>query len=181
MPKVFVWPNVRAFAILAVVFLVGAFVVVNAQSANFDMKLSTPAVTVDENGRTIVTMMASGDLPGAFTLALNTNPDGTVSGGEWALIVSHTVVIQDPGPVEPGGDPDGQREFLVQKGVLKGTVDSGTVHWNQDGSVTSITGVSLSVTGGTQEYEPATGGSGSANGYFLTDRDNADGTLALTF
>ena len=181
MPKVFVSPKYRALAVVAIFLMVAgfAFKVVKAQPANYDMKLSTPTVTVDENGRTIVTMMATGDLAGPLTMALTTNPDGMVSGGEWALIVSSTVVTQ--GTPEPGGDPDGQSEGLVQKGVLKGNVGSGTIKWNENGSVASISGVSLNVTGGTFEYDGVSGGSGSTNGYNLTDRANSDGTLALTF
>ena len=183
MSLAFIRSKYRALAIVITLVLVATFGtirLVKAQPANYDVKLSTPQVSVDENGRTIITMMAHGDLQGAYTLALTTNPDGTVSGGEWALIVSYTQVVQ--GVPVPGGDEDGQQEFLVQKGVLKGSVGSGgTVKWNEAGGVSSVTGISLNVTGGTQDYDGVTGGGGNINGYNMTDRENSDGTLALVF
>jgi len=154
----------------------------------YNVTLSHPETNTDPNGRVVVTMMAKGDLRGVVTLALERNAVGTVTGGEWALMVSYTEVI----PVNPnapphahgeesgGGEPH-SGEALVQKGAIKGTIASGSLTLNADGSLASLNDLVLTITGGTLQYHAATSGTGVVSAGALSNRDTATGAVSLIF
>jgi hypothetical protein len=170
----------RVACALVIAALSGVFWVGRAQSqTTYAITLSHAEESVDPVGRAVITMMARGDLQGALTVRLDRSADGTVTGGEWALTVSYTEVIATP-PASSGGDDD-PGERLVQKGVLKGTVTGGSVTLNDDGSVGTLNGVQLVLTGGTLAYDGTASGSGSIDGTSLADRDNSSGSISLVF
>jgi hypothetical protein len=174
---------------ISILFLVAASRSVSARSQNYNVNLSDIESSIDANGRTVVTMVTRGDLPGTLTLALNTAADGAVTGGEWALIVSYTAVTEADGhltigPVDSGSDEAGvadHTEAFVQKGVLKGQVGTGSITRNADGTLSSLSGMSLQVSGGTLDYDQTTTGVGNINGWNLADRNTSNGVLAIAF
>jgi hypothetical protein len=179
----------RLPVVLVVLFLA---VVANravGQSANHEIKLSHAEASTDD-GRTIVRMVARGDISGTLTLAVTTAADGTITAGEWALAVSYITETHEDGDVEVQS-PDVQEEAgqehhpvvetLIQKGVLKGSVAAGKLVWNSDGKLSLVNNVALTISGGTVDYENVTGGSGTASGWNLEERNTANGALALVF
>jgi hypothetical protein len=157
--------------------------------ATYNLALSRADASTDAKGRLVVTMVARGDLPGTLTLALDRAADGTVTGGEWALMVSYTAVTSAAGELSVG-EPEGElaaetgaddSEALVQKGALKGDVAGGTVSLDPDGTVRSLNGLVVSVTGGTLAYERATNGNGLIIAINLADHAASNGTASLIF
>lgn len=148
----------------------------------YNISLSIASQFQDDQGRYVVAMLANGDLPGVFTVALDTASDGTVTGGEWAFNSSYTAPLNPnalpdyslPDPDEPIG------EKLVQLGVLNGSVSGGfaTLAGNQ---VQALTSVQLSVEAGSLQYSAITAGSGSADGAAVNDPVNSTGSMTLTF
>jgi len=136
----------------------------------------------DDQGRNVVTMQATGDLPGVLTLVLATAPDGTVTSGEFAFNSSYTAALNPdavpdyslPDPDEPIG------EKLVQLGVLSGSVSGGfaTLAGSQ---VQALTSVQLVIESGTVQYAAVTSGTGSADGTAVNDPVNSTGSMTLTF
>ncbi|HWP52723.1 MAG TPA: hypothetical protein VN476_01250, partial [Pyrinomonadaceae bacterium] len=52
------------------------------------VSLSVARVSIDANNRLVVSMDASGDLPGEMTFMIDRNADNTIRGGDWALVVA---------------------------------------------------------------------------------------------
>jgi hypothetical protein len=150
--------------------------------ATYNVTLALADQHVDDHGRTVITMMASGDLRGVLTLAISSAPDGTITDGEWALNVSYTAPLNpDAQPDPSSSDPDaGTGEQLIQRGVLSGTVTTGSIT-QADGHVTGLTGVSLSLTNGTVEFADVPNGFGTFAGTSVNDRTNSTGSMTLTF
>lgn len=184
-------PTLRRTIFGAATFVVclGLFLSVRAHERHtYNVTLAHPETNTDASGRVVVTMMAQGDLSGVVTLALEKNAAGTVTGGEWALMVSYTEII----PVDPnapphthgeeagGGEPHAG-ETLVQKGALKGTIAGGSLTLNPDGSLASLNDLVLSITGGTLQYQATTSGSGVVSAGQLSTRDTATGAVSLIF
>ena len=147
----------------------------------YAITLSQAEVTTDQAGRTVVSMVARGDLPGILTVALQTGPDGAVLGGEWALNVSYTSVTHADGEVTVGGteergETEVHQEALVQRGVLKGDVGAGG---SLSGS--SLTGGWVVLSSGTLEFATVTNGSGTLTLSSLSDRDASTGALTFIF
>jgi hypothetical protein len=167
----------------ALVFCLGLVWTVRAQEKHtYNVTLSLAEATTDPAGRVVVTMLAKGDLAGVVTLALEKNAAGTVTGGEWALNVSYveSVPVDPNAPVNPSGDNDGG-ERLVQKGMIKGRITSGTLTLNADGTLSSLDGVLLSLDSGTLQYQSATSGSGLVTASQLGNRDTATGAVSFIF
>jgi hypothetical protein len=149
------------------------------------MTAAGAATTILDDGRVALTTQLSGDLRGPLTIAFRVGPDGQLA-GEWALAVSYVQDIDASGnPVAPEPHDDGDvdepqhREVLVQRGVLKGEIAGGTMTLAADGSMATIDGAWLQITGGTQEFAAATSGSGFLS---LTKQDGGTtGSLDLTF
>jgi hypothetical protein len=144
-----------------------------------NVDLSTAQVSTGDNGRLVVSMDAKGDLPGSFTLTLDRSPDGkTITGGYWALVVSHTKLI----PMAPGeGDGDGYNEVLEQIGTLSGNISGGTITTDAAGNIASLDSVNLVINQGSVAYDGTTEGSGSAQAASLQDTANSAGSLSLNF
>jgi len=151
--------------------------------ATYTLTLSHAEESLDPSGRTVLTMMAAGDLQGALTVKLDRAADGTVTGGEWALTVSYTEIVTPPpaGGGGGGGTVEDPGEILVQKGVLKGDVTAGVVSQNGSGAIDALSGVQLLLTGGTLAYEAVASGAGSLTGSAISDRDASSGSITLIF
>jgi hypothetical protein len=165
--------------ILAVVASVSVFgdTFAQSQATTYNLTLSHAEASVDESGRIVVTMMASGDLQGTVTVRLDRSAEGAVT-GEWAFNVSYTEVMA----VVPNGTGDEDPgEALVQKGVLKGSVKGGSIALNDDGSVRALSSLLLELKAGTLEYESVTAGDGLLNGTDVSNRDASNGSISLTF
>ena len=119
---------------------------------------------IDGNIRRGVTFVgyADGPFPGAMYASLNYTPSSpnplfgnTIVGGRWFL----------KGP----------------KGVLTGTFTGGTVEWNADGTVATVS-ADMAISGGSVKGKPVTGGSGRFKGTLshLTFPPTVEGTLTLT-
>lgn len=164
--------------------LVGCIVPAAAQQSptSYSDNLGLASQSHDEQGRLVITMQTNGDLPGVLTLVVSTNPDGTIRGGEWALNVSYTAPL-NPGaaPVPDSPDPDAAAgEQLIQRGVITGTIDGGSVSFNGD-SVTAVTGLLLSVGSGSLQFASVNAGSGQVDATSVADWTNSTGTASLYF
>jgi hypothetical protein len=107
----------------------------------YNSSFSIASQSLDSQGRTVIIMQGTGDLPGVLTLVLSLASDGTVASGEWALNVSYTAPLNpDAPPVAPDSpDPDsGVGEQLIQLGVLSGKIASGSTA-AANGQVTQFT------------------------------------------
>jgi len=132
--------------------------------------------TIDKDGRRVLVANASGDLSGVLTLALVTAPNGVVSAGEWALNVSYL----EYGP--PNDDADGDAsQKLVQRGVIKGLVSSGSVVLNSAGLPIDLSSIQLRITGATLEFASITSGNGSVTGNSMDQHDSSSGTLTISY
>jgi len=178
------WALRYALCVAAVLMVVTAFSgSAAAQSPTaYNVTLGLANQTQDSQGRTVITMVAAGDLPGVLTLVLSTSPDGTVTGGEWALNVSYTSPLNpnaQPDPTYP--DPDAAiGEQFIQLGVLKGVVTTGSATL-ANGSVTALAAAQLSVTGGTVRFASVSSGAGTVVGSNTADPINSTGSMILTF
>ena len=170
----------RGLLIFALAAVAGLLWTARAQSlTTYNVTLSHAETSTDANGRLVLTALVAGDLPGTLTLAMNVDANGAVTGGEWAITVSYTEVTHLETPAEDGED---HAESLVQKGMLKGDVAGGTLTLSPDGSLSSLNGIVLSITGGTLAYEGAsTSGNGLIVGTSLSDRDASAGTGSIIF
>ncbi len=138
--------------------------------------------SIDPQGRTVVVMQGTGDLPGVLTLVLHVGADGSISDGEWALNVSYTAPSHPEAQIDPTlQDPDAaQGEKLVQKGVLSGTVNGGSAT-SANGFVSNINALQLVITHGTMQFAAVTQGSGSVTGTRIDQRANSSAFTSLTF
>ncbi len=139
-------------------------------------------VSVVSPTRVVVSMEAQGDLRGELTLTLDA-ADGHLA-GEWALVVRYLQDVDANGlPAIPdfdetNGEPK-EHFVLVDKGTLSGAVTGGVLTL-QDGTVTGVESIDLSVSSGSLTFD---GVSGSAVGAAsdLQDILASSGSLALTF
>jgi hypothetical protein len=138
--------------------------------------LKVARVSTDANHRLVVSMDAGGDLPGELTLMIDRNPDNTIRGGDWALVVAHA----EYSGVAGDGDGDQPGMILVRRGTVWGSISAGNVVVNSDANVITLTGLQLNLTNGSLEFDGATG-SGSAQATELQDTQLAQGSLVLTF
>jgi hypothetical protein len=171
----------RVSCVLALALLSGMFSTMRAQpQTTYNIVLSHAEESVDASGQSVLTMMARGDLQGAFTVKLDRAADGTITGGEWALTVSFTEILASP-TGGGGGTEEDAGEILVQKGVLKGAVTGGLASQNAAGKLDALSGVQLLLTGGTLAYDTVATGSGSIDSSSVSDRDASSGSITLIF
>lgn len=151
-------------------------------TAVYKSSFSIAEQSVDPQGRTVIVMQGTGDLPGVLTLVLNVGADGAISGGEWALNVSYTAPSHPEAQIDPTlQDPDAaQGEKLVQKGVLSGSISSGSTTV-ANGVVSAINTLQLVITHGSMQFAAVTQGSGSVTGTRIDQRANSSAFTSLTF
>jgi hypothetical protein len=147
-------------------------------------------VSTLESGRIVVSMEATGDLPGLMTLTLD--PDGG-SGytGQWALEVAYVENLNPDGSVSTARpEPEHlhepvlheqHREYIraVRRGTLNGGVIAATLRRDANGQLTGIDFAQLTVGRGNLDFTGATG-----TGFMTTvvaDGAVAGNSLTLTF
>lgn len=112
-----------------------------------------------------VNLNAKGDLPGMTKIILQRSGEN-VTGGTWTMTVL----------------PQNADSASSERGGLSGTVTSGTLTLNADGTLASVSSVQLTIQGGTGEYANISTGSGT-----VSLSSNAEipsqftGTLVLDF
>jgi hypothetical protein len=138
--------------------------------------------STDASGRTVILMQGTGDLPGVLTLVLSLNADGSIGGGEWALNVSYVAPLNPNAQYNPAAaDPDETAgEQLIQKGVLSGTIASGSATVT-NGMVTAVGPLQLLISQGTLQFAGVAQGNGTFAGTQINDRTNSTGNATLTF
>lgn len=165
--------NPILFCVAAAALVLGSRAGAQTATAHY-LQLSGATESVDTQGRTILVLNVTGDLPGVLTLAVSVGADGRVSGGEWALSVVANPVT--------GTSPDGaQNTAMAQLGTLKGSITGGFAAIGGDGTLTDLNGLQLSLSGATMQFAQVTSGTGSANGNNMNSQTASNGTLTLTF
>jgi len=164
--------------------------------------LSHPRVSELPDGRVVISMAARGDLPGQLTLTLERAADpGTISGGEWALVVTRVIDDgdDDDGHGRGSGDHarrDDEREErerggsphddtaphqelirIVDLGTLAGRVIGGRLRAARRGGLWALEDVVLEVDSGSLELQGLSG-EGSLAARALTTPE-ASGELRL--
>jgi hypothetical protein len=143
-----------------------------------NLTLSKARISEPVNNRTVIVMETEGDERGALTLALDVNPDGSISGGEWAFVATYVENIPgDP----PTGDEDAGGELLIQKGTLSGAISAGNVTLNADQTIASVDSIQLSVEKGTLTFNEISSGNGNGQIINLQEPNTSSGTLSLYF
>jgi hypothetical protein len=155
----------------------------------------------DSGGRLVITLDARGDLRGLVTLNLSVAADGTITRGDWALVVSHLEDLNPDGSVAPVDEEEPHQhqeessdlpfeehhdedvphhEFIrfVNKGTLGGDVLGGFVGAGTGGAL-ALVNVQLRLTSATLTFASTTSGNGSVDADL--GRDNGKGSLRLTF
>ncbi len=150
----------------------------HAQSApvTHNLQISNITESADSKGHVLLSGIVKGDLQGVLTIALVVAPNGTVTGGEWALNLSFIKF----GAPDKDGDGD-ESESLVQLGMIKGMLSGGAVGRKANGFATAVNGVNLKISGGTLQYAHTTSGTGFFAGSSLDIQSASNATLSLTF
>ena len=139
-----------------------------------DSTLSYARVSMVTAGQMVVSMDATGDLRGLLTLRLDVLPDGTVAGGDWAIVVTYVEDLNPDGTVVPdggaptGGDPEAEYIRVVDDGTLGGSVTGEFVGSGSDGAP-ALVNVQLELTTGSLTFDSVAAGTG-----------NVDADLGLT-
>jgi hypothetical protein len=163
-------------AVAFVVLLATAGAAHDPHGATHASPLAGARVDVAPDGRTVVSLVAGGDLAGLLTLDLTPAPNGTYS-GRWALTVAHADHTDPDTGVEPPAEPHDHgggahgpgeghgegagtphRDFvrLVHRGALAGTVNLASLQLGADGGATALS-AQLTVGLGTLEFHGASG------------------------
>jgi hypothetical protein len=127
-------------------------------------------------------METAGDLRGLLTLTIDRTADG-VTTGEWALVVKHLQDVDAAGaPVAPNfdetnGEP-AERVGIVDRGALGGSIADGALTVAEDGTISGISSLQLTLATGSLTFQGATG-SGTAS--IASLQQSSTGTLTLTF
>jgi hypothetical protein len=160
------YPSVFALLIL--------LVTQRSSSAHFDTLVSNGRVSVVESGEVVVSVETTGAYPGLLTLRLMVDGAGTVTAGQFALVVTEVQDLNEDGtvnenpephdetqPHEPG-EPHVDRMRIVDRGTLSGAVTGGTLASNADGTLT-LTGVTFNATEKSLTFEGSGDGAGTIN------------------
>ena len=166
-----------AVAIVALFLAPGAWSAqAPSRARTHNLRLDDITQSSDTQGRIITVAHVHGDLPGVLTVAVKTDADGHVRGGEWALDVSFIKF----GAVDKDGDGD-RIEGLEQRGVLKGDVRGGSATLTPDGRAAAFRNLQLELTGATLRYQHAQHGTGLLSLAGLTTPQHSHGTVSITF
>ena len=176
----------RVVAVLAVFGL--AFVAAPGASAQtpatgpqtYSSNLTHAQVSYPSATQTVITMQATGDLPGLLTLTLNHDAGSTaVTTATWALAVAYAQYSALPAGTTTD-DPDAQPMTLVNEGTLGGTLSGGTLVLDANGAVVGLSGAQLFIVSGSLQFDGAAGG-GSMQATGFADFATSSGTLSLNF
>ena len=146
----------------------------------YTSSLSQAHVSMSPANQLVITMQATGDLPGLLTLPFDRDPaTGVFTAGNWALVVSYAEYLPITGNA-PTDDPDAQPLVYVNKGTLGGTFTGAALQADANGNVAGLTGIRLTVVSGSLQFDGVSG-SGSATASALNDLQHTSGSLTLAF
>ncbi|HEY2961612.1 MAG TPA: hypothetical protein VGJ37_04315 [Pyrinomonadaceae bacterium] len=134
-------------------------------TATYNDSLSGSQTAASEAEGLAVNLTATGDLPGMIKLTL-VRSDSSVTGGHLTMTV-----------LPPNADASSS-----ERGTLNGSVSSGTITLNGNGTVASASSVQVSIQSGTGEFANVSSGTATVN--ISANADNASqlsGTLVLNF
>lgn len=121
--------------------------------------------TAAESGKIVLNLTASGDLPGITKVTIERDGQNVIS-GTWRMTVL----------------PQNANASSNERGQLVGTITGGSVTLNAEGTVASVTSVTVVFHGGTGEFDNVTTGNAtmtvSAN---AENPSQLDGTIVLNF
>jgi hypothetical protein len=152
---------ILAPAVLAAVLSVN---VVNLV-ATYNDTLSGSQTAAPESEGIALNLTAAGDLPGMNKLTL-VRSEANVTGGTWSMTVL----------------PANADASSSERGTLTGTVSSGTITVNENGTLASASAVQISIQSGTGEFASVTAGTATIN--LTANAENPsqlNGTLVLNF
>lgn len=121
--------------------------------------------TAAESGKIVLNLNASGDLPGMTQVMLERDGQNVV-GGSWRMTVL----------------PQNANASSSERGQLVGTITGGTLTLNSEGTIASVTSVTVVFQGGTGEFDNVT--TGNATMSVSADAENPsqlNGTIVLNF
>ena len=148
-------------AVLAAVLSVN---VVNLLTTYNDTVSGSQTAAPDSEGIAL-NLTAAGDLPGMNKLTL-VRSDTNITGGTWSMTVL----------------PANADASSSERGTLTGTVSGGTITLNENGTLSSASGVQFSIQSGTGEFASVT--TGTATVSLSANAENPsqlNGTLVLNF
>ena len=121
--------------------------------------------TAAETGKIVLNLNASGDLPGITKVTIERDGQNVV-GGTWRMTVL----------------PQNANASSSERGQLVGTITGGSLTLNAEGTVASVTSVTVVFQGGTGEFDNVT--TGNATMTVAANAENPsqlDGTIVLNF
>jgi hypothetical protein len=165
-----------------------------AEPTTRNISLKADQVSRGDDGRIVVTATATGDLRGALTLTITgTGPNGTITTGEWVLVNTYIEDLYGPGHSASDGhehhDGTGEDhevaghaagERLVLNGTLSGPLTGGTLTFDADGRLSSLSFVQLSISLGSLTFQGVSG-SGTLALAGLQDGATSSGSAAISF
>ncbi len=150
---------------LAPAVLATALLVNVANLATYNDTVSGSQTAAPESVGIALNLTAAGDLPGMNKLTL-VRTETNVTGGTWTMTVL----------------PANADASSSERGSLTGTVSSGTITLNENGTLASASSVQISIQSGTGEFGSVTTGTATVN--LSANAENPSqlsGTLVLNF
>jgi hypothetical protein len=157
----------KFFSLILAPAVLAAALSVNPVSltATYNDTVSGSQTAAPESEGIALNLTAAGDLPGMNKLTL-TRSEANVTGGSWSMTVL----------------PANADASSSERGTLTGTVSSGTITLNENGTLASASAVQISIQSGTGEFAGVTAGSATVN--LSANAENPsqlNGTLVLNF
>ena len=134
-------------------------------SATYNDNVSGSQTAAPETEGIALNLTATGDLPGMSKMTL-VRSEGNITGGAWSMTIL----------------PANADASSSERGTLTGTVSSGTLTVNENGTLASASAVQISIQSGTGEFASVTTGAATIN--ISANAENTsqlNGTLVLNF
>lgn len=134
-------------------------------AATYTDTVSGSQTAAPESEGIALNLTATGDLPGMNKLTL-TRSETNITGGAWSMTVL----------------PANADASSSERGTLTGTISSGTLTINENGTLASASTVQISIQSGTGEFASVTTGTATLN--LAANAENPsqlNGTLVLNF
>lgn len=134
-------------------------------AATYNDTVSGSQTAAPESEGIALNLTAAGDLPGMNKLTL-VRSEANVTGGTWSMTVL----------------PANADAASSERGTITGTVSSGTITLNENGTLASASTVQITIQSGTGEFASVTTGTATVN--LSANAENPsqlNGTLVLNF
>lgn len=153
--------KVFLFVLLAAVVALGAL----NPAATYNDTLSGSQTAAPESEGIAMNLTAAGDLPGMLKLTL-TRSETNITGGSLTMTVL----------------PANADASSAARGSLTGTISSGTLTLNENGTIASASNVQVALNSGTGEFASVTSGTATINvSASAENQSQLGGTLVLNF